>query len=85
MKLTAEDRIHYARACWDTFCAEHKVKRFGMTPAEFHLVGKWMDAQVPLMIALRGITETGGKPGTLLACEEAVSRAFAYYRQAMAL
>lgn len=85
MKLTAEERISFARAVWETFCNQHKVRRFGLSPTEFHLIGRWMDAEMPLHVVFRGISETAGSPRTLLACEAAVERAYVYYRQAMAL
>lgn len=83
--MKAEDRIHYAQAVWETFCQQHKVRRFGMSHSEFYLVGQWMDKDIPLPVVLRGITETSGQPKTLLACEVPVQRAYEYYRQAMAL
>ena len=85
MKLTADERIAFAQAVWASFTNTHHVRRFGMSPVEFYLVGKWMDAEIPLPIVFRGISETAGSPRTLLACEAAVQRAYQYYRSAMSL
>ena len=81
--MRQEDRIPYCRACWETFCSDHGIRRFGMSPAEFRLACQWFDAAIPLPVVLRGIHETGGQPRTLLACEEPVKRAAGYWRDAM--
>ena len=81
MKLTSDERVLYAQACWSEF-----EKRRGyegeMSSAEFHLLSKWMSQQIPLPIVLRGIQETGGKPRMLHACVNAVDRCIAYWSQA---
>jgi hypothetical protein len=81
--MNTDDRVSFAQAVWETFCNEHHVRRFGMTPAEFHMVCQWMDKDIPLPVVLRGVTETSGNPKTLLACEEPVRRAHEYWHRAM--
>ncbi len=85
MALRREDRPTYAEACWETFQGKYQPSRLTMSSAEFNVVSRWMDRNIPLMITLRGIEETGGKPRTLLACEGPVERAYEYYAQAMGL
>jgi hypothetical protein len=81
--IRREDRPTYAEAVWETFRQRYQPGRLTMTSAEFHLVSAWMDQSIPLPIVERGIAETGGKPRTLLACEEPVKRAHAYWLQAI--
>lgn len=81
--LRSEDRPTYAAAVWETFQMRHQPSRLTMTSAEFDLVRRWMDRGIPLPVVERGISETGGKPRMLLACEEAVRRAEAYWFSAM--
>jgi hypothetical protein len=45
--------------------------------------GKKVRGPMPLPVVLRGLDETGGKPRTIMACENAVERAFSYWFQAM--
>ena len=45
----------------------------------------WMDKSIPLPVILRAFSEFQGTPRVLTAMEGPVARAYAYYRQAMAL
>lgn len=83
--MRREDEPHYADAVWDTFREMHRPDRLMASNSEGMLIRRWIDANIPLPIVERGIMETTGKPGTLMACERPVERAYLYYRQAMAL
>jgi hypothetical protein len=62
--VKAEDRIDYARLVWKAWLAKRQDNGMGfMTPAEWFLITKWMDAEVPLRIVLRGIQDCAGKIG----------------------
>lgn len=82
MKLTADDRVHYARAVWQTFQHQAKTKR-DMSNAEYLVISRWMDKGLPLPVVLRGITEFNGKPRRLEACVDGVNKSVAYWHQAM--
>lgn len=79
--IPKDDRITYGRAVWQEFCERFDIHR-DMSSAEHHLVAKWMDANIPLAVVLRGIGETGGKPRNLYASEAAVARSIEYWNQA---
>ena len=83
MALRPEDRPTYAQACFETFRDKHQPSRLTMSAAEFGIILQWMDKAYPLAVVLRAIDEMGGKPRTLLACEQPVNRAAAYWHQAM--
>ena len=81
--MRSEDRATYAEAVWDEFRRLHQPGRLTMSSMEFQLVSRWMDKNIPLSVVLRGLDETGGKPRTIMACENAVERAYGYWFQAM--
>lgn len=81
--MRTEDRSTYASAVWDEFRQVHQPGRLTMSSSEFQLVSRWMDRSIPLPVVLRGLEETGGKPRTLHACENAVERAYRYWHEAM--
>lgn len=81
-KLTADERIAYLQAIWETFQRKAHTQR-DMTSAEYHLAAKWLDSGIPLFAVLRGITEFDGKPRRLEAVAGPVDRAVKYWRQAM--
>ena len=81
--MRTEDRSTYAEAVWDEFRRLHQPDRLTMSSMEFQLVSRWMDKAIPLPVVLRGLDETAGKPRTLMACENAVERAYQYWYQAM--
>lgn len=83
--MRKEDRPTYAEAVWDTFRAKHQPNRFTMSTAEFQVVSRWMDRDVPLFVVLRALEEFTGRARRLEALEGPVEKAYAYYRQAMAL
>ena len=93
--MRAEDRPHVARAVWDEFCKLSGESR-DMTCAEGYVLSKWLNPvydsegrmirdAIPLPVILRAFGEFAGRPRRLGAMEGPVNRAFAYYRQAMAL
>ena len=71
--LTANQRIAYVRAIWETFKKTWKVTRFDMTSGEYELARSWAVRGLPLGVVLQGMSQTGGKPRTLHACENAVA------------
>jgi hypothetical protein len=79
-----EDRATFARTVWAEFGILSGQKRL-ISPAEFALLARWMDASIPLPVILRAFGEFKGTPRVLLAMEHPVARAFEYYRKAMAL
>lgn len=81
--MRTEDRSTYAAAVWSEFRQRHQPQRLTMSSAEFQVVSRWMDKNIPLPVVLRGIEETAGKPRTLMACEAPVERAYEYWFQAM--
>jgi hypothetical protein len=83
--MKREDEPYYANAVWEMFIKTHRPDRLMESHNEAMLIRRWIDANIPLPIVERGIMETTGKPGTLMACERPVARAYEYYRQAMAL
>lgn len=80
--MRSEDRVTYLQAIWETFQGKAKTQR-PMTPREYYVAAKWADKSIPLPVVLRGLDETGGKPRTLMACENAVERAYSYWFSAM--
>jgi hypothetical protein len=82
--VKSDDRVFYARAVWATFRSKAGTLR-DMSSAEFVLIGRWMDRSLPLPVVLQAIEDFSGVPRRLEACEMSVERAYAYYRQAMAL
>ena len=82
--MRSEDRPHVARAVWDEFCKLSGQER-DMRCTEWYVLSGWMDRDIPLPVILRAFSELNGKPRLLTAMEAPVNRAYAYYRQAMAL
>ena len=70
--LSADQRIAYVRSIWGTFKRTWKVPR-EMTNREYELARSWAVRGIPLRVILQGISQTGGKPRTLHACENAVA------------
>ncbi len=73
-----------ARCIWDEFCKLSGEVR-EPTCREWYLLSGWLDDSIPLPVILRAFGEFNGKPRRLEAMEGPVSRAYRYYRQAMAL
>lgn len=84
MRLTREERVFYARAVWATFRSKSGLLR-DMSNAEFVLIGRWIDRQVPLAVVAQGIEDFDGVPRRLEAVAAAVDREHARYRTAMGL
>ena len=62
--MTPEHRTDYARIVWQAWLDRHQDNGMGFqTPAEWFLITKWMDAEIPLRIVLRGIQDVRGKIG----------------------
>ena len=80
-----EDRPHVARAIWGEFCKLRGDGAPNPTAREWYVLSGWMDRDIPLPVILRAFGEFQGKPRLLTAMEAPVNRAYAYYRQAMAL
>jgi hypothetical protein len=59
--MTREDRVTYARAVWEAWRKKRGPEGPSMSSAEFHLIARLMDADVPLRIVLRGIEDTAGR------------------------
>lgn len=83
MKIQPDERIEYARAVWETFKAINHSSRFGMSPSEFVLIGRWMDQGVPLAVVLQGLHEVNGRVGRLEACERSVEANISRWFKAM--
>lgn len=81
MRLTAEERILYSRAVWHEFGL--KARKRDMSSAEFVMIGRWIDRQIPLPVVLRGIQDFVGSPRRLEAVEQSVERSVTYWHQAM--
>lgn len=81
--LTADQRVSYVQAIFETFEATHKVKRMATPSNEYELARKWALRGVPLAVVLQGINETTGKPKRLGACERAVEESITRWGQAM--
>ena len=71
--LTADQRVAYVRAIWETFKKTWKVGRLEMNRLEYELARSWAVRGIPLRVVLQGVSQTGGKPRTLHACENAVA------------
>lgn len=82
--MRQEDREHVARAVWSEFEKLSGRERC-CSPAEWDTLSRWMDESIPLPVILRAFGEFAGRPRVLTAMEAPVKRAYAYYRQAMAL
>ncbi len=82
MKLTSDERVLYAQAVWYEFKNKAQLRR-DMSSAEFVLLGRWIDRQIPLPVVLRGIQDFSGKPRRLEAVEQSVEQSVAYWHQAM--
>jgi hypothetical protein len=64
--VTSDDRIEYARIVWQAWCDRRGQTERDiafMTPAEWFQITRWMDAEVPLRIVLRGMQDCAGKIG----------------------
>ena len=72
--LTADERMKFIQAIWETFRTVHHVQRTECSNAEFCLAREWAVRGVPLATVLQGITETGGKPKRLEACKNSVEQ-----------
>lgn len=86
--MTPETRIEYARIVWQEWLDRRKDDGMGfMTPGEWFLITKWMDAEIPLRIVLRGIQDCAGKITSrtrLTYVESAVNDAVDGWRRAIA-
>lgn len=80
--MQSDDRVTYAQAVWSSFQHKAKTQR-DMSSAEFHMVSKWMDRNIPLPIVLRAIHEFSGTPRRLEACASGVDDGYRYWFQAM--
>lgn len=70
LPLSSDDRVKYSRAVFAEFVHAHRSRIF--SSAEFNLVRRWIDRDIPLAAVLQGIRETTCDPRTLLACEKKV-------------
>jgi hypothetical protein len=85
VSMRSEDRDHVARAIWDEFCKLRGPGALNPTAREWYVLSGWMDRDIPLPVVLRGFSEFNGRPRKLEAMQVPVEKAYAYYRQAMAL
>ena len=85
MKLTAEDRVHVARAVWAEFVKLRGEGAPNPSSREYYVLSSWLDRQIPLAVILQAFGEFQGKPRVLGAMEVPVATEYARYRQAMAL
>ncbi len=83
--MKPEDRPHVANTVWTEFCKLRGPGAPNPTAREWYVLSGWLDRGIPLSVILRAFGEFEGKPRVLTAMERPVNRAFAYYRQAMAL
>jgi len=79
MTLTAEQAQAYAQAVWD----EAGGGRI-MSPAEWDLVRRWIEAEIPLAIVLRAIKDTDKPSRSLLYYRRPVEKAVEHWRKALA-
>ena len=84
MKLTAEERIKYLQAVWETFQERADTKR-DMTNSEYHTAAKWLDADVPLFVVCRAMQDFDGNIRRLEALNVPVEKAIDYWRKSLAL
>lgn len=84
MRLTTEERVFYARAIWATFRSKAGTLR-EMTNAEFVLIGRWIDRQIPLSVVTQAIEDFAGVPRRLEAVEASVDRENERVRTALGL
>lgn len=82
VKLTSDERVLYAQAVWHEFKQKSGTRR-DMSSAEFNLVYRWIDRQIPLPVVLRGIQDFSGQARRLEAMERSVEQSAAYWYQAM--
>lgn len=83
--MNPEDRAHVARAVWSEFMKLRGEGTPNPTAREWYVLSGWLDRDIPLPVILRAFSEFQGQPRLLTAMETPVNRAYAYYRQAMAL
>lgn len=76
-------RHEFIRRIWDSFSAEHKVKR-EISSAEYDMARKWAMCGCSLATVLQGIHETTGTVRRLEACERAVLQNIARRQKATA-
>jgi hypothetical protein len=85
--MTSEHRTDYAREIWKAWLERRQDNGMGFqTPAEWFLITKWMDQEIPLRIVLRGIQDCAGKIGprtSLLYVESSVNEAYRHWRLAI--
>jgi uncharacterized protein YdaU (DUF1376 family) len=82
-KPNADERIALGKGVWAAFQERAGIER-DATSGEWHLILRWLDAKIPLRVLERGISETGGTPRNLWACEKPVTRAIDYWQKATA-
>jgi hypothetical protein len=80
--MTPEQRISFARTVWYDFQRKAKTER-ECSPAEWHVIAKWMDRGLPLFVVLRGIEDFSGRPRRLEAVVQSVEAARDYHFKAV--
>lgn len=82
--MTREERVEYARAVWKAFEDKRGGYERQMSPAEWHILATWMDANIPLRVVLRALEETGGNGRTLSYYFLPVEQAYRRWKEAVA-
>ena len=79
-----DQRRLYVEAIWAAFQerAATPTTRM-MSPAEWALLSKWMDAKIPLRIVLRAIQDHRGQPRSLLALQASVEEEYRHWQRAL--
>lgn len=81
--MTPEQRQDYANCVWAKAQQLMGVSRL-CSPAEYDLIYRWMEAEIPLAIVLRGMADTAGKGArSLLYFEPGVLQAVEHWRKAL--
>jgi len=81
--VTPEQRIQYARTVWSCMEDRWGAERI-MSPAEWDLLRRWMDRDVPLRVVLRGLADTVGNGRGLLYYERCVEETIERWRRTLA-
>lgn len=81
--LTDAQRQSYVGACWASLCERRKSEFPQMSSADFDTALRWIEAGIPLQVAIRGIADCSKPPPSFRYVDPAVREAFGMWKKAM--
>jgi hypothetical protein len=80
--VTPKEREQYGRLVWAEFQKVSGTQR-DPSSAEFHVIWKWMQADIPFALIVRAFSEFTGRPRRLEAMQVPVEKVVEYQRKAL--